>query len=384
MKIRLLLKGTDYVRGIIPDEILVPDGNWDKWIPPEEVQRNSAFDTENCVAYGTLNALETIMHYKYGFRPNYSERFTGIMAGSDGHGNDPAVIAQAIRKYGVIPEEMLPFDDSVKTVEQYFDKNAITQEMLDKGQEWLREFTFMYEWIVTSQTTGNEDHMKYYLKRSPLGISVYAWSLPNEKGQYYRKVDYDTHWTMCKASEWKVDDSYIPSNKELVPDFGFHWVMRYYVGQTQQQRSTWIKYLSNLLNTLLASLEIYMTNQTQIGKMADAIKEHEGYFPGSRSFRNKNPGNLKYTSYTAELGATGKDQDNFCRFASIEQGTKALIQLIRDAKNGLLKAYKPEMTITQFFEVFAPTSDRNQPIAYAQDVARKVGVSPDYLIKDLS
>lgn len=138
-----------------------------------------------------------------------------------------------------------------------------------------------------------------------------------------------------------------------------------------QQKINAIRYLLNRMS------------MNHIEKMAQAIQEHEGYFQGSRSFRNKNPGNLKFTPYTKQLGAITSDPDGFARFANIAQGIKALIQLITDAKNGLLKSYKPDMTLLQFFEVYAPDSDGNNSKSYAKRIAAKIGVNPNTQIKKL-
>jgi hypothetical protein len=44
---------------------------------------------------------------------------------------------------------------------------------------------------------------------------------------------------------------------------------------------------------------------------------------GSRSFRNRNPGNIKYGPFAERLGATGKDAGGFAIFPSDEAGAKA-------------------------------------------------------------
>ena len=111
---------------------------------------------------------------------------------------------------------------------------------------------------------------------------------------------------------------------------------------------------------------------------AEAIKEFEGWFPpsikvplGSVSYRNKNPGNLKNLS--------GK----FIVYPTYEAGWNALIDYLTRACTGRHMAYKPEMSIRQFFSVYAPANDNNYPEKYAQFFASKIGVPVDTPIREL-
>lgn len=117
---------------------------------------------------------------------------------------------------------------------------------------------------------------------------------------------------------------------------------------------------------------------------AKAIQKHEGYFPGSRSYRNNNPGNLRYTSYTNSLGANkGQDDNRFVIYKTFDIGFGALKQFITDAANGELRAYRPEMTLVEFYSVYAPSGDGNYPLGYATAVAKDLGVKTSTKIKDL-
>ena len=48
------------------------------------------FETFNCVSFGTLSAIETLMFRLFGEKVNYSDRWIGIMAGTNAgtNGND--------------------------------------------------------------------------------------------------------------------------------------------------------------------------------------------------------------------------------------------------------------------------------------------------------
>lgn len=111
-----------------------------------------------------------------------------------------------------------------------------------------------------------------------------------------------------------------------------------------------------------------------------AIQQYEGWFVGSRSFKNNNPGNLRYVG---QKEASGKDKDNFCIFPTYEIGFKVLKDMIIRAASGKSTVYNPNMTIERFFCVYAPSSDGNHPITYANAVAKKVGVPVSTPIKNL-
>jgi len=160
------------------------------------------------------------------------------------------------------------------------------------------------------------------------------------------------------------------------------------------KKVTWglLEYLKDMLLDLLKALKPQvpvveqkpeiMNKVSQLVPFAKAIQEHEGWFPGSVSYRNSNPGNLKFTNYTQSLGATGKDLRNFCIFPDEASGFNALCRMVQDAANNQLKAYK-NCTIQSFFAVYAPSSDKNNPDQYAKIVASKVGSDVNALLKDI-
>lgn len=104
--------------------------------------------------------------------------------------------------------------------------------------------------------------------------------------------------------------------------------------------------------------------------MAQAIKQFEGWAPGSRSYRNNNPGNLRYP----EPGASGADDSGFAVFPSADAGWKALLDYIMRRVQGI-GFMGPQTSIAQFFQIYAPTSDGNAPTQYAQFVAGKIAAA---------
>jgi hypothetical protein len=118
----------------------------------------------------------------------------------------------------------------------------------------------------------------------------------------------------------------------------------------------------------------------KIGAWADAIQVHEGWFPGSRSYRNNNPGNLRFVGQRLAIGS---DSSNFCIFKTYADGRATLEQMLINAATGKSSVYRPEMSLLDFFNKYAPSADNNNPGAYAADVARRIGVPVETQIKNL-
>ena len=113
----------------------------------------------------------------------------------------------------------------------------------------------------------------------------------------------------------------------------------------------------------------------KIDQWAKAIQKHEGYFPGSASYRNNNPGNFRCSALImGELGAT-KCVNNLAVFPTFEKGYAALKQFLIYACTDQLRSYKSTMTLLDFYKVYAPSSDNNNPLNYATAVAKDLGIS---------
>jgi hypothetical protein len=107
-----------------------------------------------------------------------------------------------------------------------------------------------------------------------------------------------------------------------------------------------------------------------------AIQEFEGWFDGSRSFKNNNPGNLKYAGQT---GSTGQDDGGFAVFPNYETGFAALERQIELALLGYA-GYSADMTLLEFFERYSPDGSAEN---YSAFVAGKLGVMTSTKLKDI-
>lgn len=114
-----------------------------------------------------------------------------------------------------------------------------------------------------------------------------------------------------------------------------------------------------------------------IGTMAEAIQTFEGWYEGSISYTNNNPGNLKFAG---QPYATGQDRFGHAIFDTYEHGWNALIaQLEAIFQNKYPTLYNTEMTL---YDMFARYAEANS-VPYAEFVAEKLGVSPDTQLKNL-
>lgn len=117
--------------------------------------------------------------------------------------------------------------------------------------------------------------------------------------------------------------------------------------------------------------------------MCMAIQRHEGWIlnPPSRSVRNKNPGNLRFAN---QVKAIGKDDKNFAIFKTYEDGFQALKNMVLNAAKGGSKIYHPTDNLFDYFKKYAPSSDNNDPIRYAEVVAKAMKVNPaTFRLRDL-
>ncbi len=117
----------------------------------------SAFDTEFCITFSTLKAIQTVLNYmiasklltagliawlaanKYlnvAGQVDLSPRFTGILSGTQKNGTSQANEIASIANNGLIPEVMLP--NIGASWEDYTNPANITQAMRDLGKEFLK------------------------------------------------------------------------------------------------------------------------------------------------------------------------------------------------------------------------------------------------------
>ncbi len=223
-------------------KILMPSGDWNKYLPTFEKQRRG-FESMCCTNFSSTSAVETYFNYLIiekvinennlrwlkdnGYiddngKLNTSDRYDAIGSGTNPNtGNTLKAPADFKRKNGLIPEYMLPWTDD-RTA--YFKKDSITQKMYALGQEFLRRFNINFE-IVTESDFWNA------LKYSPLSGACFAWNGVNNN-IYYRVENQINHAIcMIKPPEvWNILDSYDPFVKKLSNNYKFlNYAVRYII-----------------------------------------------------------------------------------------------------------------------------------------------------------
>jgi len=119
--------------------------------------------------------------------------------------------------------------------------------------------------------------------------------------------------------------------------------------------------------------------------LANAIKQFEGWYPGSRAYKNNNPGNLKDADgrlipekdWADDWGAYKLDDKSFYVFGTAEQGFAALVHLLQ-----VRVRQHPEWSILNLFFSYAPPSE-NDTATYAAFVAKHVGGDVNTKLGDL-
>ena len=251
---------TDYVLGSLqlPTEVVQPTGQWDEFLPVDEIQRTEKYETYGCTIFGTLNILEFLFKRLFGETRNWAERFVYIFTGTRPPGNSPKTIIEAIRKQcGLIDDELLPMSKA-ETYEDYTKPDPLPVLLTWKGEEFIKNYRINYEWVFSDDRKYNQkEAIKEALQYSPLGVAVYAWQYDFDKKIYIRpKGKEDNHWTVLYGYEegkyWKCYDSYDDTTKELDWNYDFSRCMRYRISKIEKVdfwgflRSFFKKYKINL------------------------------------------------------------------------------------------------------------------------------------------
>lgn len=170
--------------------ILQPDGDWTPYLPAEESQLIGALDPKSCVVFAILNCLEILIKRQYGETVNFSDRFLASVA-ETWKGSTPEDVMGFLKDIGVVDESSWPFDETIDTLEKFYQKPSSGLYQLAKE--------FKKKWVVSCKKISNKD-IDEEIKYSPIGLSVCAWH--KNQGKYFRPHNMkDNHFTVLFSTK---------------------------------------------------------------------------------------------------------------------------------------------------------------------------------------
>lgn len=239
---------TDYRLGgatQLKGEALVPDGQWDTWLPAPEDQSRDGFEPYACVTFAILNAVEILMRKEYGEIQNLSDRFLAYATGTEAKkGNDPTTVCKFLGKKGDVPEADWPYP----TPASDFYK-APPQNLYTLALEFIAEFEYDNQWVPATP-----EAMKDALTRSPLTVAGYAWA-QDENGMFYTPdgAQPDHYFVIFGYEDgvaWHAFDTYANEYKRLKWDFVFTQVKEHTLHRQVIQPSFFEKFVQLLRQIL--------------------------------------------------------------------------------------------------------------------------------------
>lgn len=189
-------RSTDWIAGAVSGitfEERNPSGDWTPYLPKGEKQFSKFQDSMGCVSFSANNCIETQIKFLTGIEPNFSDRFLAKMSGTTQFGNYLYVVADTVRKVGLVNEEEWPVPPDF-TWDSFY--SQIPQHIIDKGKDFLAQYDISYEFI----NDWSRENLMKQLKQSPLQVVIPGHAVMN----FYTSLDvqryFDTYEPFIK--EW--------------------------------------------------------------------------------------------------------------------------------------------------------------------------------------
>jgi hypothetical protein len=180
---------------------------------------------------------------------DYSERFISILSETTHIGNSPTRVAETIRQYGLIPQAMLPFDESITSWEDFNSwKGADKEKCLIAGQQWKKRYGFAYDLAWKGDISPEEKHkiLEEISKFCPPPVSVLAWVSNN--GEYFKPMGGDDNHLTLRAKANVAFDTYEPYLKNLRPLYDHAMALRVVV--TKKKYETPVGFWKSILSLI--------------------------------------------------------------------------------------------------------------------------------------
>jgi hypothetical protein len=154
---------TDFVAGAIPFEERNPSADWRPYLPDGELQRSANADGMHCVSSSNTNSSEIQIKQMSNQVWNFSERFLAKMSNTTRQGNWLNVVAETVRKNGLVSEASWPTPKDF-TWESFY--TEIPDEVKARAKAEF-PFSIAYEWVPSDKAS-----LLYHLQHAPLQITI--------------------------------------------------------------------------------------------------------------------------------------------------------------------------------------------------------------------
>lgn len=290
-------------------------------------------------------------------------------------------------------------------------KEAVSNGLLPKGQgQRVKDWKSFWSAKDGMKDVFDNVRSALYMAQSPVGVALYwcqEWLnvpafgvMPIGKNQLNGHMFSVEGWKQVDGQPMLIVEAWI-GRKLLMPRNVFNDAMNKYGTQAwvlstseidEKRQKTILETMRDLLINVVLKLkelivlknvensvevkpnEVYNeVKESMKSKLDDfclAIRDYEGK-PGDLNYRNNNPGNIR--------GRDGK----FLKFKTYNEGFAYLKEYVKRASTGIHKSYKKGCTILEFFRVYAPTGDNNNPDAYAKWVAKRINETVDTKVMDI-
>lgn len=155
-----MLPDTGQAGEVMPYEILVPDGNWQSWMPQGEPQSFPKFDTMACITFSMTNVLETLYYFHTGVRKKFSRRFLARMSGTTPEGNWRWKVSETLENGGIVEDSEWPVPPNPTWATYY---TAPPVSLVIKAKDFIKDWEVTHEAIDTSK-----ESLLFHIKQSPL------------------------------------------------------------------------------------------------------------------------------------------------------------------------------------------------------------------------
>jgi len=194
-------------------KILQDNGDWEEIFNQTDQEIQNWMD---CTGHGMKNILQMLYWKKWGIKIKLSAAYINGMAGTSRYyGNSVKAVLESVRNNGWVTDEEWPEENRWK---------IIPQEIIDKGRNRLKEYTFGYDVVA-----GTKKALDYAAKFCPLYGGGHAWT---KKGMFYVSAGNANHCfskIVSNAAVNKGGDSYDPFVKLLSPDYQYYFARRVYL-----------------------------------------------------------------------------------------------------------------------------------------------------------